>query len=178
MKFSVGFSKILITAALSGAVGYLVAGMGLESPPPALSVDSTPVAEASSSGACEESGACCSSGLSQDDKVRLVSHNAAVAEASAQSGKKPNILIIWGDDIGFITSRHTTMGSWVTRRRISIGLPKKALCSPTHMASSHAPPVEPLSYSVSTHSEQDCSPSGCLVAITVSLTGHLRSPIC
>lgn len=40
------------------------------------------------------------SGLSQQDKIRLVSRNAEVAESAAQTGKKLNILVIWGNDIG------------------------------------------------------------------------------
>ena len=40
----------------------------------------------------------------------LVAAAAALAPlpALAQSGKKPNILIIWGDDIGYGTSAPTT----------------------------------------------------------------------
>jgi arylsulfatase len=32
--------------------------------------------------------------------ARLVSHNAQVAAKTSKQGKKPNILVIWGDDIG------------------------------------------------------------------------------
>jgi hypothetical protein len=31
----------------------------------------------------------------------LAAHNRAVKEKSAESGKKPNILVLWGDDIGY-----------------------------------------------------------------------------
>ncbi|MGE3316294.1 MAG: arylsulfatase, partial [Planctomycetaceae bacterium] len=44
---------------------------------------------------------CCSNGLSRTDQLALDNHNQLVAAALAQSGQKPNILIIWGDDIGW-----------------------------------------------------------------------------
>ncbi len=48
-----------------------------------------------------ERPSCCVSDLSKADQVALVSHNQLVAASLAQSGKKPNICIIWGDDIGW-----------------------------------------------------------------------------
>jgi arylsulfatase len=46
------------------------------------------------------SGECCQ-GLSRQDGLTLVSHNTAVRARAQKTGKKPNILIIWGDDIGW-----------------------------------------------------------------------------
>jgi arylsulfatase A-like enzyme len=34
-------------------------------------------------------------------RVLLAAHNSAVQQKTAASGKKPNILVIWGDDIGY-----------------------------------------------------------------------------
>jgi arylsulfatase len=34
-------------------------------------------------------------------KVLLAEHNSAVQQKAGQSGKKPNILVLWGDDIGY-----------------------------------------------------------------------------
>lgn len=42
---------------------------------------------------------CCETGTSQ--KTILATHNKKVAAKSMQDGKKPNICIIWGDDIGW-----------------------------------------------------------------------------
>jgi arylsulfatase len=42
----------------------------------------------------------CSSGLNRSEQLALATHNQLVAATQAQSGKKPNIVIIWGDDIG------------------------------------------------------------------------------
>ena len=33
--------------------------------------------------------------------VLLTAHNSAVEQKAAASGKKPNILVLWGDDIGY-----------------------------------------------------------------------------
>jgi Sulfatase len=48
----------------------------------------------------EESG-CFSQGLSKAQMLALATHNQTVAANSAQSGRKPNIVIMWGDDIGW-----------------------------------------------------------------------------
>jgi arylsulfatase len=42
---------------------------------------------------------CCDVNIGE--MVALAAHNAKVATEAQQSGKKPNILIIWGDDIGW-----------------------------------------------------------------------------
>ncbi|WLD12033.1 arylsulfatase [Planctellipticum variicoloris] len=50
---------------------------------------------------CSQAGSgCCSKGLSRGDQLAVAAHNELVAASLAQSGKKPNICIIWGDDIG------------------------------------------------------------------------------
>ena len=45
-------------------------------------------------------GTCCSEGMDRGQLVALANHNERVAERADKSGKKPNICIIWGDDIG------------------------------------------------------------------------------
>jgi arylsulfatase A-like enzyme len=44
---------------------------------------------------------CCSDGLSKAGMLALASHNEAAADKAAKDGKKPNILVLWGDDIGW-----------------------------------------------------------------------------
>ena len=39
---------------------------------------------------------------------------------------KPNILVIWGDDIGIANLSCYSHGSWATRRPTSTGSPRKA----------------------------------------------------
>jgi hypothetical protein len=40
----------------------------------------------------------------------LSAHNAAVSAKASQAGKKPNILVIWGDDIGTWNISHNNRG--------------------------------------------------------------------
>ncbi len=44
---------------------------------------------------------CCSDGVNKAALVALAAHNDAVAEKAAAAGKKPNILFIMGDDVGW-----------------------------------------------------------------------------
>jgi hypothetical protein len=43
---------------------------------------------------------CCSDGLSKAGMLALANRNEAVADKAAAEGKKPNIVVIMGDDIG------------------------------------------------------------------------------
>src|SRR5262245_44059218 len=45
-------------------------------------------------------GPACCDAANKGDLLALAAHNAAVQEKAADSGKKPNILVIFGDDIG------------------------------------------------------------------------------
>ncbi len=46
--------------------------------------------------------------LSVDDKIALAKHNRLVSTTAAQTGKKPNILVIWVMILDGITPVHTT----------------------------------------------------------------------
>ena len=47
-------------------------------------------------GSCEEA--------KRGELLALATHNESVQENAVQASKKPNILVIWGDDIGLATS--------------------------------------------------------------------------
>ena len=47
-----------------------------------------------------EQAATCSEGSDKAGLLALAGHNERVVNQAEKSGKKPNILIIWGDDIG------------------------------------------------------------------------------
>ena len=53
--------------------------------------------------------------------------------------KQPNILILWGDDIGMWNISHFSRGMMGYPRRTSTASPKKASASPTITASRAAP---------------------------------------
>src|SRR5262245_52720078 len=46
------------------------------------------------------SAGCWPDGMNKGELLALATHNQKVAAAAQKDGKKPNILIIWGDDIG------------------------------------------------------------------------------
>src|SRR5580692_2340660 len=48
----------------------------------------------------ERPAACCNI-ANHGELVALAAHNHQVEAQAAESGKKPNILVIWGDDIGY-----------------------------------------------------------------------------
>ncbi len=50
----------------------------------------------------------------------------AQAQPAAPSGRRPNILVIMGDDIGQTNISAYTFGVWAIGRRTSIASPKKA----------------------------------------------------
>ena len=95
------FSKSLLTVMLSAAMGYLAASSHTEAPlnaavateqQGASSVQPTPSALKCEGG--------CDDGLTRSDLVQLAKHNQFVSAQAAQAGKKPNIIVLWGDDIG------------------------------------------------------------------------------
>ena len=57
------------------------------------------------------------------------------------AAKKPNILIIWGDDIGWFNVSAYNHGIMGYKTPTSTALPRKARCSLTGMGSRVAPPA-------------------------------------
>lgn len=83
----VGLGMALGYVAASGHLNYL--GRAFARPP----------AETAKA-AAGEAGGDCSGGQCRDDAL-LAAHNAAVKANAQKAGTKPNVLIIWGDDIGW-----------------------------------------------------------------------------
>jgi arylsulfatase len=52
-------------------------------------------------GASQSAPACCCTDGASKTSLLLAAHNNAVRQKAGDSGKKPNILVIWGDDIGY-----------------------------------------------------------------------------
>jgi arylsulfatase A-like enzyme len=89
--------------ALGALVGYLAASgsLNLFQQARANDVQNQPiVVKPLSVATTEECPSCCSGGMSKADALAISTHNAKVTAKAAQDGKKPNICIIWGDDIG------------------------------------------------------------------------------
>src|SRR5262245_4815767 len=89
----------LLKLVLGAAAGYGAAVVEWRSPAKAAvekRTDVIPQIEEANLPADAERG--CSSALTRSDQVALAGHNQLVAASLAQSGKKPNICIIWGDD--------------------------------------------------------------------------------
>jgi arylsulfatase len=89
--------------AIGAAAGWLVSGSSLlrtaNASIPVITEASTsraPETRTSISPALPAAGGCCQSA----DKAMLADHNQKVSTTVQANGKKPNILVIWGDDIG------------------------------------------------------------------------------
>jgi hypothetical protein len=59
-------------------------------------------------------------------KLALVATSVMAISATAVAAEKPNILVIFGDDIGQTNISAYSMAWWATRLRTSTGLPRKA----------------------------------------------------
>jgi len=92
---------LLLTA--GSLLGYGIANSGLRL---TWQAEAAPVAQQSMPGRLVDAvpapaarpAECCAAG---DERGMLVAHNQTVEKKTAQTGKKPNILVIWGDDIGY-----------------------------------------------------------------------------
>jgi arylsulfatase A-like enzyme len=71
----------------------------------------------------------------------LIAFGATAMPSAGHAQDKPNILVIWGDDIGYWNVSHNNRGMMATRRPTSTGLPAKAYRSPTTTGSRAAPPA-------------------------------------
>ncbi|MFN0055849.1 MAG: arylsulfatase [Planctomycetales bacterium] len=111
MKRSSALTAALVVA-VGSALGYAAASIEL-GVRQTSAVEYRPAVEAAPQVAAAEAAdppACCAGGLTQADQLALADHNLAVAATLAQTGKKPNICIIWGDDIGQSNISAYTMG--------------------------------------------------------------------
>ena len=100
MRLNSWFSRLLVAVAFGTVLGYVVASNQLQNPLRAsLSPQQTTVASLAEQITAKGHGS--SQGLSRSAEALLVSHNQNVAVTAAQTGRKPNILMIWGDDIGW-----------------------------------------------------------------------------
>ena len=109
----------VLTMAIGALVGYAAAMADFHLPakaassssaPPKTDVAKTQGVELPAPTTATASPACCSEGLSRSDQLAVLNHNQLVAASLAQSGKKPNFCIIWGDDIGQSNISAYTMG--------------------------------------------------------------------
>ena len=91
--------KSLLMVAVGAAMGYVAASSPLERSTNAASSEKT-ASTAAVADTKAESESSCSDGLTRSDQIALASHNQLVAASLAQTGKKPNIIVLWGDDIG------------------------------------------------------------------------------
>src|SRR5262245_33837561 len=84
--------------AVGAVLGWAVAAGGLDLTQPATAAveRSAPVGPAVAAPA----PVCCDAGARPAALAAVAAHNAKVAATAARDGKKPNILVIWGDDIG------------------------------------------------------------------------------
>ena len=101
--FANWLSKLIVPVVLGAGLGYGVAERPTKNPLPEEAVQvaksvELPVLEPSLLQSRHEG--CCSKELSRSDQIALASHNQLVMASLAQTGKKPNICVIWGDDIG------------------------------------------------------------------------------
>lgn len=98
------FSKSTLVLLFGAALGYAGASSGIATPSIAVDLPESQAATADTStdsAATVAAADSCTDGLSRAAQLALASHNQLVATNVAQSGRKPNILIIWGDDIGW-----------------------------------------------------------------------------
>lgn len=96
---SIGLGMLLGYATATGTLNPAQwARAGQSAPPPATV------------GLATERKAACCDGNNKGELLALAKHNADVAAKSEESGKKPNICIIWGDDVGQSNLSAYTMG--------------------------------------------------------------------
>jgi arylsulfatase A-like enzyme len=95
--------QMMITLAIGGLLGYLAASGQLNvlrqanaGPPP------HPGANEPTSSATAAAATCCSEGSTKGQLVALANPKAGAAANTQADGKKPNILFIMGDDIGWM----------------------------------------------------------------------------
>ena len=112
----------LIALSIGAAIGYvaassdsnqkLFAAASKPATPTASNIAPAPVVldTAIAAKTCKSSETCCSGNLSRGDQLALAVHNQLAVASLAQTGKKPNILVIFGDDIGQTNISAYSMG--------------------------------------------------------------------
>src|SRR5262245_46685246 len=91
-------------------LGYAAASGHLNPALWARAGEPAPIFKADQSAAAPKRQAGCCDGVNQAQLVALAAPHELVATESLQSGKKPNILVIWGDDIGTWNISHNNRG--------------------------------------------------------------------
>lgn len=101
----------LVTLAVGALLGYAAASgkVNLFSQDRAAAGTEGPAAQTPSDANGAET-ACCCEGVDKGQLVALANRNTAVAARAEGSGKKPNILVIFGDDIGQTNVSAYSMG--------------------------------------------------------------------
>ncbi len=102
-------SQVLSLVALGGLAGYGAAIID-QTPSVVAAPLTTASVPASSPTQALEKSPCCAGDLERGQLLALAPDTAAVAVTAAQDGKKPNILVIFGDDIGQTNVSAYSMG--------------------------------------------------------------------
>jgi arylsulfatase A-like enzyme len=89
--------QALALVAVGSILGYAAATADKSNPAVAATGSGDPISAPVASAGEEPSG---SAGLGHGPRLALAERNESVASTTAQAGKKPNILVIFGDDIG------------------------------------------------------------------------------
>jgi len=90
----------IVMMAIGGLLGYAVASGKLNLVQWASTAQASPTTATDQSVAAPALPEGCCDGVGKGDLLALAAFNQNVAAKSRASGKKPNICIIWGDDIG------------------------------------------------------------------------------
>ncbi len=89
----------LLVLGLGSVLGYVTAAGRLDVPRPSLAADRP--ATSSNDASRVEGNGFCAEGTSRKTLLSVATTSVVVPPATpSQGGKKPNILVIWGDDIG------------------------------------------------------------------------------
>src|SRR5579872_947271 len=89
--------QLLIVLVVGGVLGYAAANYKLN---PFQSTEAAPAVAASPKLDDCALGSCCEGANKAKALAQVDVHNAKVNATAAQAGKKPNIVVIMGDDIG------------------------------------------------------------------------------
>ena len=163
----IGTIQSLACVGLGELLGLVAATRGIA--PPARAYEALPgprqvVKEAQATATQANQPVSCSEEATRNSLVALANaEKSATGSQPNASAKKPNILVIWGDDIGIHNISAYNHGIMGYKRPTSTASPRKARCLPTSMPSRAARPGVPPSSSGSIRFARDCSRSACLV---------------